>query len=182
MDKEELKTLKEIFIANGYKEKVIEKRMNQVISRHNGKTKHEQSVPSKKHLKLLVLPFDVNLWQDLNATKRIYNLRIVSKPVNTIRNHLVHPKDRVPKENMCNVVYEVPLFDGNMYIGETSRPLATRLKEHADSVRKLEVDKNAIAQHVAIANAKPLWHGAKILAREENCIERRVKDALYLDR
>ena len=79
-------------------------------------------------------------------------------------------------------IYEVPLSDGKKYIGETSRPLATRLKEHAEAVRKLDVTRNAIAQYVATSTARPIWEETRILAREENWYRRRVKEAIWIER
>ena len=179
---EELRLLKDIFMANGYKPQVVEQKMNRVLRKRRGQTNADPPSDNKEIQKLLVLPYDKNLCRNLNAIKRIYNLKIVTKPSNTIKQYLVHPKDRVPREKRCNVVYEVPLTDGKKYIGETSRPLAVRLKEHAEAVKRLEVNKNAIAEYVATSNAKPLWEKSRILAREENWYQRRVKEAMWIER
>jgi hypothetical protein len=160
----------------------VDRKINQVRQKRRGQTDGNSLSDSKDNQKLLVLPYDENLCRSLNTIKRIYNLRIVTKPCNTIKNQLVHPKDEVPREKKCNVIYEVPLSDGKKYIGETSRPLATRLKEHAEAVRKLDVTRNAIAQYVATSTARPIWEETRILAREENWYRRRVKEAIWIER
>ena len=53
-------------------------------------------------------------------------------PINTIRSILVHPKDRTPDANKCGVIYQFSCPEcPDMYVGETSRSLKTRFKEHS---------------------------------------------------
>ena len=48
----------------------------------------------------------------------------------SLRQILVHPKDKNKKEQQCGVVYETTCEDcKEKYVGETARTLGTRLKE-----------------------------------------------------
>ena len=67
--------------------------------------------------------------------KRKFNLKTITKPTNKLRKLLVHPKDSTPKERRSHVIYSIPFTDGQVYIGETSWPLETRLKEHRDAIK-----------------------------------------------
>ena len=49
-------------------------------------------------------------------------------------------------------------------------------------MRKFETERNAIAKHVSTTDARPLWNETKILAREDNWYQRRVKEALWIER
>jgi len=52
-----------------------------------------------------------------------------------LRNLLVHPKDRVSDEEKPGVVYKIPCKNcERIYVGETERPLGTRVKEHRKEV------------------------------------------------
>ncbi len=49
-------------------------------------------------------------------------------PYRTLRNILLHPKDKIEKDNKCNVVYRVTCKNcDRCYIGETGRQLKTRI-------------------------------------------------------
>ena len=48
---------------------------------------------------------------------------------NTLKDLLVHPKDKRDEEQTCDCVYEIPCNSCNqVYIGETGRAFGTRLK------------------------------------------------------
>ena len=57
------------------------------------------------------------------------------KPWVTLKNVLVHPKDREDKEQTTECVYKVPCAScEKTYIGETGRKLGVRLQEHRSEV------------------------------------------------
>ena len=67
--------------------------------------------------------------------KRIFgkhHIPVHFKPTNTLRQRLVHPKDRIPKHNRSNIVYVVPCKEecSELYIGETKQPLNRRIAQH----------------------------------------------------
>ena len=55
---------------------------------------------------------------------------IYHKPYNTLRELLVHPKDKTETGQKCGVVYQITCECGEHYVGETSRSMGTRFKEH----------------------------------------------------
>ena len=52
------------------------------------------------------------------------------KPYKTLRGLLVHPKDRIPKEEQTGVVYQISCHTCREYIGETGRTIEHRVNEH----------------------------------------------------
>ena len=53
------------------------------------------------------------------------------RPPGSLRQSLVHPKDRVPKGKKTNVVYRAVCgVCGDDYVGETQQPLAERVHQH----------------------------------------------------
>ena len=53
------------------------------------------------------------------------------RPFNTIRGHLVHPKDKIDKEEQAGVVYKINCGSCEAsYVGETERRLKKRITEH----------------------------------------------------
>ncbi|KAI8482550.1 hypothetical protein Bbelb_396980 [Branchiostoma belcheri] len=81
-----------------------------------------------------------------------FNIATNFKPHSTLRQRLVHPKDRPHKGTKANVIYRLKCEEPNTYIGETSRPL----KGHSFKLESTD-----------------------ILDRETRWWERGVKEAIY---
>ena len=107
------------------------------------------------------------------------------KPYSTLRNLLVHPKDKRDKLQCSNCIYEIGCKNcDNTYVEETSRLFGVRLSKHQAEVitaankkytrserRASELEeqiKSAISDHVARANHAIDWDEAKILGREHD--------------
>ena len=185
---DELQTLRKIFTENGYSasfsNKIIKRVKTKLENRTPTETEEESNNDREKETKphLLILPFDKNLEVLLRPLKRRHNLKIVFKPFDKLRRHLVHPKDPTILLKKCNVVYSIPCSDGNEYIGETSRPLEKRINEHKEAVKKLDAQKSAIAEYILQTGARPLWNEVTVLAKEDDWFRRRIKEALWIDR
>ena len=66
------------------------------------------------------------------------------KPINTIRSLLVHPKDKVPDDKKCGVVYKFTCATcKDTYVGETGRSLGIRTKDHLSNKTPL----TAVGEH-----------------------------------
>ena len=92
------------------------------------------------------------------------------RPHTKLRSQVVHAKDKLPKEKVSGVVYQIPCKNcRQVYIGETGRALATSLQEHKDDVRKnakkqftrsirkqseTKMNKNAIIDHMNTHNVR----------------------------
>ena len=118
------------------------------------------------------------------------------KPHTTIRNILVHPKDKLEKEGTPNCVYEIPCKNcSHTYVGETKRQFGVRLNEHKKEADKAasnkftrsqrkesqsEINKSAITDHVARNNHIIDWEGASILERESDRKDRWVRESIWI--
>ena len=80
------------------------------------------------------------------------------------------------------LVYEIPCRDcDTVYIGETGRSLKTRKREHFDAVKRMDVEKSALCQHVVdfdhfIARAE-----AKIVKLKVNYSKRRTAKNSFIN-
>ena len=103
---------------------------------------------SQRALKLLllplfrtqvVLPYIKDLSQRVRRSFLKHGITSAFKPHQTLRNCLVHPKDKRDISQICECVYEIPCHNCNKtYIGETSRLFGTRLKEHKTEAENLK--------------------------------------------
>jgi len=80
--------------------------------------------PSKK--RGISIPYVSGLSEKLQRIFRQHDVPVYFKPGNTLRQKLVHPKDKMPTQKQSNVVYEIQCSETKCkerYIGETKQPL-----------------------------------------------------------
>ena len=67
------------------------------------------------------------------------------------------------------LVYEIRCRDCDaVYIGETGRSLKIRKRKHFDAVKRMDVKKSALCQHIVDFDHFIAWDKAKILKMEAN--------------
>ena len=120
------------------------------------------------------------------------------RPANILRQRLVHPKDKLPKEKRCDVVYGIKCQQqdcNQIYIRETSQPLAKRMYQHRrpssgdnDSVVFLHLQESGHSfnnRDVNLLDWEPGWYegGVKeaIYERSERpSLNRRINSLIML--
>ena len=80
---------------------------------------------------------------------------------------------------MTGVIYQIPCECGDNYIGETSKNLNERLKEHQWAIRRMD-NNNSVAVHVRDTGHNISWENAKIMLKEENKMRRKMKEAIKI--
>ena len=145
---------------------------------------------------MVVLPYVKGVTERVTRVLNSYDIAAASSPHNTIRNELVHPKDKRDQLNTTHAIYEAPCRNCNLvYIGETGRKFGTRLDEHKSEVEKVSSKiatragrkesltntyKSAITDHVADKNHVIGWDQAKVLGTEEDRYKRWIKEAIEI--
>ena len=104
-----------------------------------------------------------------------------------MREHLVHPKDKLDKLDVNGVVYYHACAGRDNcachqdYVGESGRAATARNKEHFSTAQTAPgVFKSAIMQHAADANHHFRQSDIKILARDDNWHDRGTREAVYI--
>ncbi len=69
------------------------------------------------------------------------------KSSKTVRSHLTKVKDTIPITTESPLVYNIPCSCGKLYIGETTRKLKQRVKEHQDACKRGDEKDSTIAEH-----------------------------------
>ena len=83
----------------------------------------------------VVIPYVEKVSETVARILKKYNVPCAMKPWVTLKDVLVHPKDREDKEQTTECVYKVPYAScEKTYIGETGRKLVVRLQEHRSEV------------------------------------------------
>ena len=108
-----------------------------------------------------------------------HNIITCFKPAETLRRHLVHPKDKIPKGKRSGVIYQIKCSHSecsDTYIGETSQPLKKRFSQHR---RASTGQESAVYQHTNETGHIFAEKDIKILDNEKKWFERGVKEAIH---
>ena len=79
-------------------------------------------------------------------------------------------------------VYRIPCECGLVYIGETSRNLSKRLKEHNTNCKKAELDKSAVAKHAWTYDYHIKWYEANILAMDSHRFSCKMRESIEIEK
>jgi len=170
--------------------------------KHDRCQKRKKTIETKKRNKsaqestgLAVIPYVEGLSETAERILRKYGINTAMKRYRTLRQLLVHPKDQRTVEQTGECVYRIPCHNCDcIYIGETGRNYGKRQEKHRKEVesissrtftrsdrksRAAEMNKSAIADHVAKENHVINWSGAKILERGHRKT-RQVKESIWI--
>ena len=86
--------------------------------------------------------------EDIRQVCREFGLRVIFKGRGrSLRSMLTKDKDTLPAEKQSRVVYQIPFTCGKTYIGETTRSLKTRMKQHREACRRGMLERSVVAEH-----------------------------------
>ena len=107
-------------------------------------------------------------------------VQVCFKGVNTLKSMLMHPKDRVSSDQKKDLVYHWECRAdrcNSSYIGETSRALGERVKEHSKSTT------SAILKHCKdFHHPLPSIDDFNIIDKEPSQITQEAKEAIHIRR
>ncbi|CAH1270747.1 Hypp4412 [Branchiostoma lanceolatum] len=126
----------------------------------------------------ITIPYVQGVSEKLRRIFQNFNIATNFKPQSTLRQRLVHPKDRPRKGSKADVIYRLKCEEpncNNTYIGETSRSLNERYKEHCANRYS-----SAIFHHLKHNQGHSFnLESTDILDREPRWFERGVREAIF---
>ena len=139
------------------------------------KEKHQDG--DKKKQPPIGIPYIKGISEPVQRIFNKYGVTIYHKPINTMRQLLVHPKDKTGKEKKTGVIYKIDCktCEGT-YIGETARTLGKRLEEHK------KLTSSAVKEHQESTGHDIDWENVKIVGKEEHWMKRKIKEAITIRR
>ena len=108
------------------------------------------------------------------------HVRVIFKSGRTLRSVLTKVKDTLLAEKQSKVVYQIPCSCGKTYIGETTRRLETRMKEHQDACCRGMLEKSVVAEHAWEHHHPIHWGGTKVINRANRPKKFKLKEALHI--
>ena len=143
--------------------------------------RNRQAEPTTRPKTLATIPYVSGLSEHLQRVFKEHNIKVAHKPVNTLRQQLVHPKDTQEKECKSGVVYGINCEEedcAEYYVGETEQPLKKRMYQHRRASNGGIT--SAVFEHMRESGHSFNNQDVDILSREPRWFERGVKEAIYV--
>ena len=107
----------------------------------------QQEINDTDQRGMVILPYAKGFSEKITKVLRSFNIKVAHKPIRTISNILKKPKDKIEKEATRGIVYKIKCKDCDcVYIGQTSRALKSRVKEHTKAIAILG-ENSLLAKH-----------------------------------
>ncbi|XP_060756578.1 uncharacterized protein LOC132867614 [Neoarius graeffei] len=136
---------------------------------------------NRNKCKNIVIPYISGLSEKLRRIFYKHNIPVHFRPSNTLKQKLVHPKDRIARHKQDNVVYAIQCSEEctDSYIGETKQPLHRRMAQH----RRARSSGQDSAVYLHLNNKGHSFQdcNVRILAREDRWYEQGVKEAIFVN-
>ena len=127
------------------------------------------------------IPYVEGLSDRLRKVFRQHSIQTSTKPVNSLRQALVHVKDKTPHEKRSHLVYglKCPHSDcDRTYVGETQQAIKKRASQHRRPTPGDQPD-SAIYSHLQESGHSFSDSDLVILDREDRWFERGVRESIY---
>lgn len=171
--------IKKILIKNNYPEYLIDSLIRNVNNRID--VRHDNNITNNiNNKKYTSMTFIKGISNKIKNQLNKYNkdLQIAFKSTNTLKTQIfTNTKNKIIHDYKSNVVYKIECNDCQAsYIGETSKKLLTRVKQHKNDYRTKEGhNRTAMITHVKETGHTFNYDSAKIL---ENSVINRNKRQL----
>ena len=130
-------------------------------------------------MKIGPAPYFPGLSESFKQLFRYTPVQVCFRGQKTIKSLLMHPKDKVDPSLKKDIIYQWSCTKPNCkssYIGETSRSLCERAKEHSK-----EGSNSAIHQHCSSkGHPQPNVDQFKVIDQEKSQIAREAKEAIHI--
>ena len=133
----EVQHVVEALKINGYTDQFIRSCQSTIVSTNQPQTNRG----------LVTLPYIQGISEKIARTLNQFNVNVAHKPVMTVGSILRKPKDKFSKDLSSGVIYKINCKDRDkVYIGQTSRALRSRTREHTRTIFKGD-ENSLLAQH-----------------------------------
>ena len=176
VDKDEERThISNVLQANGYPHSLIENNSRLPSRLHQTDESTNRTQPKAT----VVIPYIKNVSEGIRRILSKVDIRTCFKPNQTLRQLLVHPKDKIPLSGKTGVVYQVDCSScGSSYVGQTGRTLQHRVKEHQRALTSYTpYTTSAVAEHSMKTGHNIEWESAKVLEVSDQYFQRTYLEA-----
>ena len=185
---EELALLKNVFVSNGYPEKLVQKTVQESWAKETLKAilvgiEQDVEVEKRKEFcEVLHVPYVKGFSEGLQRKLRKLNIGVVPKKGETLYSHLCKLKQKKEKDESKDVVYSIPCDTCRVrYVGETGQHFCDRRSQHQRDVKNKKPSNGLYAHLKENKGHKINWEGFVYLDSEKNWKRRKIKEAIYIN-
>ena len=173
----EMEHLNKVLWYNNYPQWIIDKCGR---SEQSGPLIHPETGNEIKKQFFVSVPYFPGLSESFKKIFKYMPIQVCFKGVNTLKSLVMHPKDKVSTEQKKDIVYHWECqADGcnSSYVGETSRALGERVKEHSKS------NTSAILKHcMDHHHPLPSINNFTIIDKDPSQVTQEAKEAIHIRR
>jgi hypothetical protein len=166
----ELVFLKDFFTENDYNDRQIHRALNR---------RPLLPQPDNEPHSVAFLPFFGTVFNRISRVLGRHSIKSVGLPHMKLSSLLRPVKDnlglRTPR------VYRIPCECGRVYIGQTSRSVDIRIKEHQRHIRPEHPDKLGVAEHSIDQGHRIQFLNSSILATKTRYMDRIMREAIEIE-
>ena len=127
-----------------------------------------------------IIAYAPGISEKLSRIGNKYGIRRAFRSCTTLRSKLTKTRPLNQTQESKNCIYNIACECGKRYIGESCRPLQTRVNEHKRNTTNGEVDKSKIAEHSWEQKHRFQRDKASIISKEENSRIRKLKESAFI--
>ena len=172
--KQELATLRRMCRSNGYKPAFVKRCLRPRPERQQRPGERKEG---RSEARWYGVPYISSMSEAVARLLAPHGIRLAHRPAQTLRVTLMQTKDPLRDEEKTGLIYEVPCGDcDGVYVGETDRPLQTRIQEHRAAVRRCD-PKSLVFDHAVQHGHAFDFDQARIIDRDRTRGGRLFKEA-----
>lgn len=163
--KQEISTLKEIAINRGYDPTIVDNAVRKYNNQNNIKLTTSLCTFKSNPDKYITLPFIPRISNKIGTMFNKFKIKVSYQPLNKMQSILSNYKNKIP-DSQKSGIYSISCQCHLVYIGQTKRAFATRLKEHiaaTHSSRNETIKTSAVATHSHNESHKIDFNSSKII-------------------
>ena len=171
---------------NNYPQKIIDSCIKKRISHLKNSSQYDNSIKKQhnqrlyKNKKKIIVPFLKNLNKKIKTISQKFNCATVNKNTKKLTNLIRLGKDKLNDFEKSGIVYKIDCKDcTSTYIGQSSRQLIRRVKEHERDVKNKK-SSSAIYNHVKETGHKINFKKPNIIDQEKNKRKRCFSEMLNI--
>ncbi|XP_065658414.1 uncharacterized protein LOC136082928 [Hydra vulgaris] len=173
----EINFLTDMFIENGYDEKLLRNITHQFHQKRQNKNK----IPSEcNNLPVVSLPWVPGLSPKLRKIFRKAGYRAVFKSNPNLRSLLTSKNKTKLPSNSQPGTYIIKCNCSKVYIGETKMQVSTRMHQHQKSINENKPNQSALAYHKTFCKENIIWEKTRTLKVENKKFENKIREALEI--
>jgi hypothetical protein len=181
----ELSLLEDVFISNGYPQKLVQKTIKDSWSIETTKALKQIERPQpevSEFYDVLHAPYVERFSEMVQRQLKKINIGFVPQKGLTIQSLVCNLKPSTPPERDKNVIYGLKCSSCNLwYIGETGQRFETRRKQHQGDVRR-GVSSNAFYCHLrSFPDHSIDWQNFRFLKKEPMWDRRKFIESIFIN-